>query len=205
MTARQKGFIRRTPRRPVALSRAREYADQFAALIADACERFATAGDLRRLQPSISDLVFLAIPHKVAEHDLFGELRTTRDMLDEVVGRLVHQERLTILVAADGSTRRYLFRTASGKLMPLTLVWTTPERWGSDLAILTGPDGLAMALQARQGTVTFRGRAGMLPREYRYYDGLKTWEGGQDIPVPEEADFLRLFYGDDIPPPERRR
>jgi hypothetical protein len=194
-----------TAKKAIPLARAGQYADQFVALIGSACERCTTVGALRRMQPSITELAFLAIPIRMDETDLFGELRGTRDMLSEAIGRLVKQERLLPESDSDAPTRRFRFRTARGMLFPLSLTWTWPRRWGADLALLTGPDGLSLAMQARQGTVTHRGRAGLLPPDYRYYDGLKTWEGGQDVDTPEEDDFLRLIYGDDIPRPERRR
>jgi len=192
-------------KRAVPLARATQYADQFVMLIGDACERFTTVGSVRRMQPTISELGFLAIPIKVDEHDLFGEWRSTRDMLAEVVERLVQDGRLVITKAPTTLTRHFMFRTAKGMMFPLSLTWTDSRRWGADLALLTGPESLSLAMMARQGTVTHRGRAGLLPREYRYYDKLMTWDGGDEVETPEESDFLKLIYGDDIPKPERRR
>lgn len=157
------------------------------------------------MQPSISELGFLVVPVLVEEHDLFGEHRGTRDMLEEAITRLLKQDRLEPDGDSKKPTRKFRFRTARGAMMPLTITWTTARRWGADLAMLTGPESLSLAMQARRGTLTFRGRAGLLPMEYRYYDGLKTWEGGNDVDTPEEDDFLRLIYGEEIPPPERRR
>lgn len=189
----------------VPLERARQYADQVVGLIGSACERFTTVGALRRMQPTISEIGFLAIPLLVDTRDLFGEVRETRDMLDEAVARLLKSERLEPDGETPGATRRFRFRTARGAMMPLSITWTKPNRWGADLALLTGPESLSLAMQARVGTVTHRGRAGLLPREYRYYEGLKTWEGGQEVVTEQEEDFLRLIYGEEIPPPERRR
>jgi hypothetical protein len=187
--------------------RAVQYADQFVTLIRDACVRVEVSGEVRRRQERVSEITVLAIPVVMEMRDMFGDLRETRDMLAETMERLLKAER--IVKTASGfwgpAQRDMQFRTARGALMAVTLLTSSPERWGLDLAVSTGPSSLALAFTARQGTVTTRGRAGLLPPEYRVWEGLKTWEGGEDIPTPEEADFLRLVYGEDIPPPERRR
>lgn len=191
----------------IPLRRAEQYGEQLVTLVDSACERIEVAGDIRLRRDPVTDLVVVAIPQLVSQVDMFGEDRGARDMLREVLDRLLKSGRVERVKDAPvwtDSYRRFDFRTARGAMVPVHFYSTTTTAWGVDLALRTGPPSLAAALVAKRGSVSVRGRAGMLPAGYLVYGGLQLVETGEAVPTPEEADFLRLFYGDEIPPPERR-
>jgi hypothetical protein len=184
------------------IDRAVLYSEQFVQLVRDACERILPTGAIRRRQGTITQLEFLAIP----------KLVEVRDLLAEATDRLLQSERVSIPLGRKlkdvwhAHRRSGLYRTGGGALIPFTLQWATPETWAVQLALSTVNDGLAMAMTTRRGSITPRGRAGMLPSEYRVYGGrVLEYATGAHVPTPAEDDFLRLIYGDAIPAPSDRR
>lgn len=206
------------PRLP--LARARRYAEQFVASIEAACERVVVAGSIRRGEATVGDIEILATPEVVVEHDLFGEERGRRDLLREATDRLLKAERVRHRASGRSERawgeryRRCWFRTDGGAEAPIDLYWADRTAWGLMLALRTGPVGLSNALVTPVGTLTHRGRAGLLPAGYRVRDGLQrvrrealpnglVREEWDAVDVTEEESFLDLV-GYRVPP-ERRR
>jgi DNA polymerase/3'-5' exonuclease PolX len=203
----------------IPLARAERYAEQFAQLIRDACERVQVAGTIRRRQATISDPIELvAAPTLIPQQNLFGEQLEDRNLLMEAILRLLETERLEGRVeqghgkrktkkwTPDGYPMRLLFRADGGMLCPVDLWITTRGRFGAVLALRTGPHGLRSSLMTPRQSISPTGRVGLLPREMRCseHTGLVQHGTGEEVPTPEEADFFGLI-GADIPEPERRR
>jgi len=187
-------------------------ADKIATELADACERIAVAGSIRRGEPTVGDLELVVIPRRQA--DLFG-----------VPGASLLEPRINALVAAgrllrgrcDGQRyKQLLIPAVEGLALDLFIV--EPEAWGVQLAIRTGPARYSQAI------VTERSRGGLLD------DGLAVAQGrlwrsdqvmtamidaadyrgpfchttGEPFDTPEEADFL-AHAGGWIEPADRAR
>src|SRR5262245_14058081 len=111
----------------MSLARATQYAAQFVLLIADACERVAVAGSIRRQQAQVGDIEVLAIPKLLQQSTLFGDDIPPRDLLAETTDRLLSKERVQHRAtektrrAWGTSYRRMLFKANNGVLVPVDL------------------------------------------------------------------------------------
>jgi DNA polymerase/3'-5' exonuclease PolX len=71
-----------------------------------------------------------------------------------------------------------------------------PAQWGVLFAIRTGPADFSHWI------VTKRSAGGRLPSNCRVRDG-QVFRNGLPLPMPEEADFLRLLELEGLAPAER--
>lgn len=190
--------------RNVTLTRARRYADQFVNLIAEDCIRTAVAGEVRRAathheQVTSSPLEIVAVPVILEQRDMFEERLADRNLLLEVVKRLIDSDRLEERIEKKRGARRQpndfpmrlLFRADGGMLCPLDLWETTAARFGAVLALRTGPYGLHSGLTSPVQTISPSGRAGLIPRGMQCSErtGL-ILRDGLEIETPEERSFF---------------
>lgn len=149
------------------------------------------AGSIRRQRPTVGDIEIVVIPAYL--QDLLGEQGESllELRLEQLIlaGVLAKGER-------DGPKFKQLHVPAAGMTLDLWIV--TPETWGVQLAIRTGPEEFARKLVIEQS------RGGYLPDGHAVKDGrvwsraVRNLEGEVEsvtdpIPTPEEVDFLRLL------------
>lgn len=156
-------------------------ADSVLERLGPACVRLEIAGSIRRRRPSVGDIELVAISK--TRRDLFG------DESDEV-------ELLTLLdrsarswgwvpVQRGSKSRRYDLGITT-----LDLFLSTPETWGVEFAIRTGPAAWSKAL------VTPRASGGRLDPGLRIAGGWRVMtDEGERVDVAEEQDFLALAGG----------
>jgi DNA polymerase/3'-5' exonuclease PolX len=198
----------------VPLVEAERYAGQLLDLIREGCEHTEVAGEIRRQQATINESIeIIAVPIVIEQYDLFDERRGDRNLLIEIIGRLIDQDRLEERVEKERGKRRVnehpmrlLFRADGGKLCPIDLWTTDAEKFGVVLALRTGPAKLRIALTTPRQSISSVGRAGLIPRDMQCSErtGLVYRETGARIPTHTEEAFFEMIDAA-IPTPERRR
>lgn len=194
---------------------AAKLADKIAAELADACERIAVAGSIRRGEPTIGDIEVVAVP-KLHAANIFGEPDRSSSLLTPRINALVAAGRL-LRGRCDGDRyKQLLIPAVQGLALDLFIV--EPEAWGVQLAIRTGPADYSKALvrQRREGGLLDDGLAvaqGRLWRSDQVFRGMidaDDYRGpfchttGEPFETPEEADFLG-YAGGWIEPADRAR
>jgi DNA polymerase/3'-5' exonuclease PolX len=184
-----------------ALVAARTVAQQLVGELAPACERIAIAGSIRRKIPEVSDIELVVIP-KVVElpgpATLFGDDQPERlNVLDELCHALRSQGTLADRLDKNGRAAwgpRFKRMRYRGCAVDLFVV--TPETWGVQLALRTGPADYSHQLVTPHG-VYFRDsrgarRGGLLPLGMRVADGRLLSADGA-IETPEERDLFAVI------------
>ena len=169
-------------------STAEEIAGRFISLIESATRRLQVAGSIRREVEHVKDIELVAMPrYLTAQPDLFGgEGAVTRNLLDERCDELLHDGAVSQRLDKNGRPRwgsGYHALTFDGEAIDLFGV-LSPERWGSILAIRTGPGDFNRIV------VTSRFDGGAMPSGMRQMGGALT-RGGTLISTPEEEDWFR--------------
>jgi DNA polymerase/3'-5' exonuclease PolX len=189
-------------RQRVPLGQARPIAEELVAVMAPFCERVAIAGSIRREKADIGDIEIVAVPVIRYRHaDLFGDVLTEIDTLHEEVA--VWRENGFVWDRLDKNGRsafgakfkRLVYRCALGE-MPLDLFSTTRDQFGAIFAIRTG------CAQFSKRLVTSVLEGGCMPIGMKQRDG-SLWDGGREIPTPEEDDFFRALGRETLPPAAR--
>lgn len=189
----------------VPLERARRVAEAIVDELRPACDRIEIAGSIRRRADTVKDIELVAIPRGVPT-DLFGEpaIDSTND-LERAIERLVDARRLRARATADGRLRlgqRFKALEAMRARIPVDLfIVLPPAQWGAILAIRTGPEEYSKRLVTRckdRGLVCDDGRLRRAARDGRWLREL------EDVPTPEERDFI-VACGEPYLPPEQRR
>ncbi len=181
---------------------ARRLATKIVAELSGTCRRIEIAGSIRRDAVTVGDIELVAIP---IVDSLFpgcpGQSRLT-----ERLDQLVSQGRLTPMKRGE---RFQQFGVMAMQGLQLDIFIVTPETWGVQLALRTGPAEFSQAL------VTERCRGGRLPDGYTVHDGrvwppgsymcgmidAATYRGpffeplGEPLDTPEERDFLHIAGG----------
>lgn len=194
----------------MSLEEARVIAVRFVAEIADACERVAIAGSIRRESPDVGDIEIVAVPKYVEIGGLFadypGERRDVLDaglnlMLLDPNGSGVEKRETNGHSAWGPKYKRLSFEGA-----PIDLFSCDRDRFGLILAIRTGPAWYSHQLVTPRDRRIERGqRPGLLPPQLRVADGWLTRRvSGERIPVLEEVDFFREIGLPFVEPTERR-
>lgn len=177
-------------------AKARGLADAIAHEIMPGCERIALAGSVRREAKTAKAIELVVIPSHAT--DLFGN-PTPETKLEPILEMLVTQGR--IAPVKGGSRMRQYLVPRHGVHLELYLV--TPETWGVQLAIRTGPHEFSRKL------VTRRCYGGLLRDDCEVRDGLvhmRAALGGEadmTFETPEEEDFLE-FCGGWVDPQDRK-
>lgn len=202
---------------PFALASAERIARAAVGELAPACSRIEIVGAVRRRVAVVDEIELLAIPRSETI-GLFGD--SQRSALWARLEALIVQGRLAELRGGE-LTRRYSISHAPG--LALEVYTATPETWGVQMAIRTGPAGfnrdcmtqeshggrLRDGLMVRDGVVWQRLPDDQEPeapgiRDARASARLVCERGRFTlIPTPEEADFLALAGGW-IEPEDRR-
>ena len=148
--------------------------------------RWEVVGSMRRRAPFVGDVELLLEP-VVEPHqtDLFGNVITTRNLLDAVVDAYVEEETFSHRLSKDGARasgsryKRLLYRRVPVDLF----VCLPPAEWGVLEAIRTGPAAYAKWL------VTPALSGGALPFGLRVQDGA-LYRGRTKLPTPDERSFF---------------
>ena len=187
------------------LEQARAIAEDKVRMFAPFCERVEIAGSIRRGKPEVKDIEIVAQPRITALQDIFG---TVVDVVSALNG--INFDALGLVVKKGPRYKKISLK--EGISLDLFIVMP-PATWGVIFALRTGPD------EWSKWAVTRRAMGGGLPTDMRVDDarvlrggravvaetGLVTgYVGGDPVPTPEEADFLRLVGCADAPPSERR-
>jgi DNA polymerase/3'-5' exonuclease PolX len=193
-----------TARRP--LAEAAALAQQLADDLVASGERIAVAGSIRRRKPVPSDIEILVIPKQVRQFDLFGEpTNQTVNLLEERVAWLMECGELAPRLDVNGRPRlgpKYKALVFRGMNVDLFLV--TPETWGVQLVLRTGPADFSHRLVMHRSESLPNGRPGLLPAHLRVRDGRLWGSDGQPLETPEETDVFRALGLAYIAPEARR-
>ncbi len=167
-------------KRDMKLAEARHIAASLLISLAPACDRIEIAGSIRRGNPGVGDIEFVAIPKP--GQDLFGNLTYEMTELDCALARLVQEGRLALV---KGGKRYKQFILPEGITLDLFVV-LPPAQWGVIFAIRTGPADFSAWL------VTPRSKGGRLPSYLKVEDGA-VWNDRKLLPASEEKDFFDLL------------
>lgn len=196
-------------RRP--LAEALIHAHELARRMAPACERLEIAGSIRRAAPEVGDIELVVIPRwreveAPGPRPLFGPpalerrndlVALLRDLIGE--GALTALKMSTsdevVVPAADlrDDAKAMKFRHRSG--MQVDLFICTPETWGLNFFIRTGPGDFGRRALAHWKRITGGGYAD----EAQLYNAA-----GKLVPTPEEADVFSALKVGWIEPARRR-
>lgn len=163
-------------------------AQAIVALLQPACERIEIAGSIRRKKPEIGDIEIVCIPRYDYIPDLFGNPVQQYPLMDDV---LKAQDWKTV----KNGERYKQFALENGAQLDLFLV--TPETWGLQLLIRTGPADFSHRL------VTDRRHGGCLFGGWKVKDG-RLWGYHGVLDTPEEADVFTALEMGYIKPEDRR-
>lgn len=163
------------------LHQAARLADKIKRTLALSCVRLEIAGSIRRRQPTIGDIEMLAIP--LRQPGLFGQ--PEQSMLDLTLDQLVRDARLQRGRCEGERYKNFLIPSVEGLALDLFIV--TPETWGVQMAIRTGPADFSRRL------VTHQSYGGLLPDHLTIEEGRIWMSAGApltELPagVETEAD-----------------
>jgi DNA polymerase/3'-5' exonuclease PolX len=184
------------------LVKALSLAEKIKTALEPGCDRIKIAGSIRRRSATVGDIEIVAIPKLcpdlAAQLSLFGEPPKMVSALDMLLENLAREKDNFRRGDKNGDLyKNFLIKIdEDGTEIGLDLFLTTPEQWGYILALRTGPGDFNKAW------VTPRSKGGLLPGEYRFEGGW-LWRMGQRVDTPNEAEFLYLILGDEIPPEDR--
>lgn len=172
------------------LNQAQALTDKIIAALSPGCLRAEAAGSVRRGKAEIGDIEIVCIPRPT--FDLFGE--HIGSVLDMVLTNLVNEGRL---IRGDKNGVKYKnFLIPTVPDLKLDLFITTPECWGVNFTIRTGPAEFSQRL------VTQRDKGGLLPSDLSV-SGARVWRGAEALRTDEEIDLFRLIGLDWIEPKDR--
>lgn len=174
--------------------------------IADCCERIEVAGSVRRRAAIVGDIEVVAIPARLG--GIFPG-QGGASLLDVRLENLVVEGRLKLGRAQGEKYRQYAIPASPGLMLDLFIV--TPQTWGVQLAIRTGPADFSRSLVTERqrggrlddGLVVGRGRVWRCDEVVRgMFDGanhrgpiFEPLPGAVPLDTPEERDFLAMAGG----------
>ena len=167
------------------------YADGVAAevveLLGPACTRIEVAGSVRRRRATVGDVEVVCISRMAPEQvDLFGEVITERNLLDQLCDRLQAEGVLSKRVGEGGSTAwGYGARRAWFNGIALDIFGTTAPQFGVALLLRTGPAAWNKRLVLQYG------HGGTVLRFGMRFEGGWLWRGNSRLPTLEERDVFR--------------
>jgi len=175
------------------LSRARMIANALVLDLTPYCERIEIAGSIRRNRPTVEGIELLAIAKWSRDPDrLFDDESVS--LLQRQLARRVGEGRLHPLIWGAKQARFRLVK--SGAVLDLFVV--TPDTWGVQMLIRTGPAEFSKRF------VTQQSKGGLLPDDLRVAEG-RIWDGDTPVHTPEERDLFAAIGMDWIAPEKRGR
>jgi len=189
----------------IPLAHAEAIAADLVELISPGSEITIVAGSVRRRRPLVKDIELLVIAKTVPLLDLFGDVIGEQDLLDKLMRAWLKtghfQPRLDVTgrQAIGKRYKRMLFRD-----VPVDLFTATPDNWGLQLALRTGPAEFSKRL------VTRTAAGGLLP--FGYWVGKEgadperpshLWLGQRIVPTPTEESLFEAIGVDWIEPEDR--
>ena len=161
---------------------AQALAGKVTAALEPGCLRCEVAGSIRRAKAEVGDIEIVCIPRPIV--DLFGD--PIGSLLDRILATLAEEGRL---IRGDKNGQKYkTFFIPSVPGLKLDLFITTPECWGVNFTIRTGP------AEFSQQIVTQKNKGGLLPSDLNVA-GARVWRGAEVLATPEEKDFFELVGG----------
>ena len=174
------------------LTFAEAHARKYLGEVARFCERAEVVGSIRRRKPVVHDIEFIVIAKTAPITGLFGEMGHT-SLLQAAWPDLVRA--WGAKTVKDGEKYKKVLLTEG---LHLEINISTPERWGVEMVIKTGPADFS------HKCVTPRVQGGHLPSWARIADGWRVYNGnGQPIAMPTETQFLDFLGLGWIEPEER--
>lgn len=144
----------------------------FSRLIGGCCEKWGVAGSVRRRAQTVHDLEFVAIGStELDEGDSLFPVEVNRLdqlMAEAAAGNLLHLKRCAPHNGRSspwGERYKKLLFEHAGRWFVVDLFIVTPETWGAQLAIRTGPADFSRLL------VTSRRYGGAMPSDWKLRDG----------------------------------
>jgi hypothetical protein len=143
----------------------------------------------------VHDVEILVIPVTTPDMDMFGGVCGTISRLELDLPRLVYKWRARIIV--DGPKLKKMILPGN---LPLEICISTPERWGVEMLIKTGP------AEFSHKCVTARREGGYLPSYCQIKNGWQVYhrDGGLLLEMPSERAFLEFIGLGWIEPEDRR-
>lgn len=163
------------------LAQAEVLASKIVTVLSPGCSRIEIAGSVRRLRPEVGDIEIVCIPKQYT--DLFGA--AVGSVLDMVLFNLIETGRL---LPGDKNGERYKTFYTGLAGVKLDLFITTPEQWGVNFTIRTGPAEFSQRL------VTQRDKGGLLPSDLRV-SGARVWRGAEALDTCEERKVFEVIGG----------
>jgi len=150
------------------------------------------AGSLRRKKSTVGDIEIVAIPRGIAP-DMFGQPVLYEAATNKAIAEMIAAG---AEVVKDGERYKQL-ALPEGIGLDLFLV-IPPAQWGVKLLLGTGP------VEFNAWVVTHRDQGGAMPNDCEMRQAA-IWRDEKIIPVPTEADFLKLLgLPADLAPQDRR-
>ena len=160
-------------------------AERLRASLEPFCRRIEIAGSVRRQKTEdIKDIELVAIPISNQLFDMFGNPTEGANLLELAIPQFAHNYRAT--TTKNGEKYKAIIFPDATKL---DLFIVTPDTWGVQFALRTGPADYSHWL------VTPKNKGGALP-SYAKVEGGRVLVHGEKIETPEEADFFKFL---DIP------
>jgi DNA polymerase/3'-5' exonuclease PolX len=159
-------------------------------LLQPGCKRIEIAGGLRRLKPDPHDIEIVAIPDLRPPRLTFFPVYPT--ILDAIIASLARGDEddfLTHLILNGPMMKQFAISQDGGQHWPIKVdlfLVKPPSDWGVLYLIRTGPSDFSHWI------VTQKLHGGGLPNGYRVEDGRILSTSNENIPCPEEIDFLKF-------------
>ncbi len=176
------------------LEEAQALANRIHADLAPFCNRIEIAGSVRRRKPEgIKDVEIVCIPKTQPVTDMFGTQTGTVSLLENALPTLYRIWNAWTI--KNGEKYKQILFPGGAKL---DLFIVTPETWGYQFAIRTGPADYSHWL------VTPRRYGGALPG-YLTVKDARLWNGSKPLDTSEEEYFFDNLDIDPIPAPWERK
>lgn len=173
------------------LEEAEKIAIELRETLSPSCLRIAIAGSIRRRKPAVKDIELVAIPRFASDPEsLFGDEKISA--LEWAICRSGKYEFDTEMPRNGDKYKRLRF-----KGMAVDLFIVTPETWGVQLLIRTGPAEFSHRF------VMSRSNGGYLPEGMKIAGG-RLWDWQSPLDTPEEKDVFRAIGLKYIEPEKRR-
>ena len=151
------------------------------------------AGSLRRGKEVVHDLEFVGIPYMTKTCDMFGNVISTKTLLDEQISQIASRQMEAVMIKNGPKYKQFIL--PEGIKLDLFIV-TPPAQFGVIYTIRTGPADFSHWL------VTARRNGGGMPSWMSVKDGA-LWNGSKLIETPTEEALFEA-YGLDYIRPENR-
>ncbi len=177
-------------------------------LLAPYCTRIAVGGSLRRGKAMVGDIEIVCAPDEMPlpTGGRNGFLQLKQNGVNWICDRLRDENVFEPRLNPQGNPESWANRhkRAYYKGAKLDLFMVLPDRsWGYTMLLRTGPGDANGVLVTKLGVRNRDGNLGILPEEYKFFEG-ELWLGQQaHIPTPEEKDVFAALDLPYIPPPLR--